>query len=329
MKILIADQMHPSLFAMLDSQGWIYDYRPDFRRNDIISCLADYDGLIIRSKTRIDEELLTQATDLRFIARAGAGLDLIDDAATQRLGITLFHAGTGNRDAVAEHTVGMLLMLFNNLSRSDREVRQAIWDREGNRGVELMGKTVGLIGYGNNGTATAQRLSGFGCRVLAYDPYPNEMLRQQGVAYVPIEELFREADVVSLHCPLTPENHHLINADSLRQMKDGVMLINTSRGALINTSDVVTALKRGRIGYFGMDVYEEEDGLFFEDHSGDILQDDIIARLMTFQNVLITSHQGFLTSTALQDIAETTIYNLTCFEKNTICENELKLMNAY
>ena len=210
MKILIADQMHPSLFAMLDSQGWAYDYRPDFRRNDIISCLADYDGLMIRSKTRIDEELLTQSTRLRFIARAGAGLDLIDDAATQRLGIMLFHAGTGNRDAVAEHTVGMLLMLFNNLNRADREVRQAIWDREGNRGVELMGKTVGLIGYGNNGSATAQRLSGFGCRVLAYDKY-RENYADQYAEEGTLADIQREADVLSLHIPLTELTRNLVN----------------------------------------------------------------------------------------------------------------------
>lgn len=257
MKILIADQMHPSLFAMLDSQGWAYDYRPDFRRNDIISCLADYDGLIIRSKTRIDEELLTQSTRLRFIARAGAGLDLIDDAATQRLGITLFHAGTGNRDAVAEHTVGMLLMLFNNLNRADREVRQAIWDREGNRGVELMGKTVGLIGYGNNGSATAQRLSGFGCRVLAYDKY-RENYADQYAEEGTLADIQREADVLSLHIPLTELTRNLVNESFIAGFHKPFYLINVSRGEIVNSAAVVQAMKDGKIPGACLDVLENE-----------------------------------------------------------------------
>ena len=257
MKILIADQMHPSLFAMLDSQGWAYDYRPDFRRNDIISCLADYDGLIIRSKTRIVEELLTQSTLLRIIARAGAGLDLIDDAATQRLGITLFHAGTGNRDAVAEHTVGMLLMLFNNLNRADREVRQAIWDREGNRGVELMGKTVGLIGYGNNGSATAQRLSGFGCRVLAYDKY-RENYADQYAEEGTLADIQREADVLSLHIPLTELTRNLVNESFIAGFHKPFYLINVSRGEIVNSAAVVQAMKDGKIPGACLDVLENE-----------------------------------------------------------------------
>ena len=257
MKILIADQMHPSLFAMLETQGWAYDYFPDFRRKDIMSCLTDYDGLIIRSKTRIDEELLTQATRLRFIARAGAGLDLIDDEATQRLGITLFHAGTGNRDAVAEHTVGMLLMLFNNLNRADREVRQAIWDREGNRGVELMGKTVGLIGYGNNGTATAQRLSGFGCRVLAYDKYREDYSDHYAQAAT-LAEIQREADVLSLHIPLTDLTRNMVNEAFIAGFHKPFYLINVSRGEVMNSRAVVQAMKSGKVLGVCLDVLENE-----------------------------------------------------------------------
>lgn len=257
MKILIADQMHPSLFAMLEAQSWHYDYRPDFRRNDIISCLAEYEGLIIRSKTRIDEELLTQATQLKFIARAGAGLDLIDDRATKQMGIPLFHAGTGNRDAVAEHTVGMLLMLFNNLNKADREVRQAIWDREGNRGVELMGKTVGLIGYGNNGSAIAQRLSGFGCRILAYDKYRDDY----GDAHAEeatVEEIQREADVLSLHVPLTDLTRDLINASFIAAFRKPFYLVNVSRGEIVNTKALVQAMEENKILGACLDVLENE-----------------------------------------------------------------------
>ncbi len=257
MKILIADQMHPSLFAMLESNSWQYDYRPDFRRNDIISCLSEYDGLIIRSKTRIDEELLTQATRLQFIARAGAGLDLIDCTATERMGIELFHAGAGNRDAVAEHTVGMLLMLFNNLNKADREVRQAIWDREGNRGVELMGKTVGLIGYGNNGSATAQRLSGFGCRVLAYDKYRDTY----GDSYAheaSLEQIQQEADVLSLHIPLTDITQGMVNEVFIAAFKKPFYLLNVSRGEIINSRAIVQAMKQGKILGACLDVLENE-----------------------------------------------------------------------
>ncbi len=257
MKILIADEMHPSLFAMLDAQGWSYDYRPGFRRNDIIGHLAEYEGLIIRSKTRIDEELLTQATRLRFIARAGAGLDLIDDEATERLGIALFHAGRGNRDAVAEHTVGMLLMLFNNLNKADREVRQAIWDREGNRGVELMGKTVGLVGYGNNGSATAQRLSGFGCRVLAHDKY-RDRYGDQYAQEASLEEIQREADVLSLHIPLTDLTRGMVNEAFIEAFRKPFYLINVSRGEIVNHRAVVEGMKQGKVLGACLDVLENE-----------------------------------------------------------------------
>ncbi len=257
MKILIADQMHPSLFAMLEAQGWSYDYYPDFRRNDIISNLANYDGLIIRSKTRIDEEILTQAAQLKFIARAGAGLDLIDAEATDRMGIQLFHAGAGNRDAVAEHTIGMLLMLFNNLNKADREVRQAIWDREGNRGVELMGMTVGLIGYGNNGSATAQRLSGFGCQVLAYDKYRDNY----GDRYAKessIAEIQREADVLSLHIPLTELTRDMVNAKFIAAFSKPFYLVNVSRGEIVNAKALVQAMKSDKILGACLDVLENE-----------------------------------------------------------------------
>jgi D-3-phosphoglycerate dehydrogenase / 2-oxoglutarate reductase len=257
MKILIADEMHPSLFAMLDAHGWQYDYYPAFRRNDIIGHLADYEGLVIRSKTRIDEELLTQATQLRFIARAGAGLDLIDEAATERLGIALFHAGRGNRDAVAEHTVGMLLMLFNNLNKADREVRQAIWDREGNRGVELMGKTVGLIGYGNNGSATAQRLSGFGCRVLAYDKY-RDHYGDQYAQEASLEEIQQEADVLSLHIPLTDITRGMVNETFIEAFRKPFYLINVSRGEIVNHRAVVEGMKHGKVLGACLDVLENE-----------------------------------------------------------------------
>jgi len=257
MKILIADSMHPSLFEMLDEQKWEYDYHPEFKREDIKSMLPAYDGLMIRSKTFLDREMLENARKLRFIARAGAGLDLIDLDVAKELNIEVFHAGTGNRDAVAEQALGMLLALFNNILRADRQVRNGIWDREGNRGVELMGKTVGLIGYGNNGTATARRLSGFGCKVLAYDKYRDNY----GDAFAvesSIEEIQREADVLSLHIPLTDFTRYLVNDAFIGAFAKPFYLLNLSRGEVVQLKAVTEALESGKIKGACLDVLENE-----------------------------------------------------------------------
>ena len=257
MKILIADSMHPSLFEMLRDEGWDYSYHPEFRREDILNNISGYEGIVIRSKTNVDEEMLSAATKLRFIARAGAGLDLIDLEAAAKRDIEVFHAGKGNRDAVAEHALGMLLALFNNILRADRQVRSGTWDREGNRGVELMNKTVGIIGYGNNGSATAQRLSGFGCRVLAYDKYRDNY----GDAYATessMEEIMQEADVLSLHIPLTEITRYLVNDDFVENFAKPFYLLNLSRGETVSLNAVVTGLKSGKILGACLDVLENE-----------------------------------------------------------------------
>lgn len=249
--------MHPSLFPMLDEAGLAYRYEPTFKRTHILSHIADYEGLIIRSKTVIDEEVLQQAPRLRFVARAGAGLDLIDPEAVRRRNIQVFAANEGNRDAVAEHTVGLLLGLFAHIVKADREVRQGIWNREGNRGIELMGKTVGLIGYGFNGSATARRLSGFGCRVLAYDKY----LKNYGDAYAAestMEEIKAQADVISLHVPLTPETRLMINDDFINAVARPFFLLNIARGEIVQLESVVRGLESGKIRGAGLDVLENE-----------------------------------------------------------------------
>ncbi|GAB2557227.1 2-hydroxyacid dehydrogenase [Spirosoma aerophilum] len=255
--ILIADEMHPSLFAMLDQANFRYDYQPKITRAELVTAIAPFDGLIIRSKTTIDEELLTHATNLQFIGRAGAGLDLIDLEAVKKRGIQVFHAGEGNRDAVAEHVVGMLLGLLANILKADREVRQGIWDREGNRGYELGSLTVGLIGYGNNGQATARRLSGFGCRVLAYD----KLLTGYGDAFAQeatLPQIMAEADVLSLHIPLTDETRMLINDTFIDQVNKPFYLINIARGEITSLSAVVRGLESGKIRGACLDVLENE-----------------------------------------------------------------------
>ncbi|WP_439584763.1 2-hydroxyacid dehydrogenase [Dyadobacter bucti] len=286
MKILIADSMHPSLFNMLDEQGWDYSYHPKFIRDDIKRALPDYEGLVIRSKTYVDHELLSGAEKLKFIARAGAGLDLIDLDEAKERGIEVFHAGTGNRDAVAEHALGMLLSLFNNILKSDREVRKGTWDREGNRGVELMGKTVGIIGYGNNGTATAKRLSGFGCRVLVYDKYRDNY----GDAFAEeasVEQIMSEADILSLHIPLTKESRNWINRDFIERFSRPFFLLNLSRGEIVELDAVVNGLKSGKIRGACLDVLENEklDKLT-------AAQQESFDYLRTSDNVVLTPHIG-------------------------------------
>ena len=255
--ILIADEMHPSLFPMLTEAGFRYDYQPKITRPELMDRLGDFDGLIIRSKTNVNDELLSHAPNLRFIGRAGAGLDLLDMAAINSRGSRVFHAGAGNRDAVAEHSVAMLLALLTNLLKADREVRQGIWDREGNRGYELGSLTVGLIGYGNNGQATARRLSGFGCRVLAYDKfrahYGDAFATESSIA-----EIRAKADVLSLHIPLTTDTRHFINDEFVAQMAKPFYLINIARGEIVSLSAVVNGLKSGKIRGACLDVLENE-----------------------------------------------------------------------
>jgi len=262
---------------------------------------------------------------VHYIALRSAGFNQVDVAAARRLGIRVARVPAYSPYAVAEHTVALMLALNRKIHRAHNRVREGNFSLDGLTGFDMQGKTVGIIGVGKIGQKLAQILRGFGCRVLASDPNPDsKWAAQHEVVYVSNEALFAASDIISLHAPLTPQTQHLVREETLSQMKDGVMIINTGRGALIHTRDAIRALKCGKIGYLGLDVYEEEKELFFEDRSAEILQDDIIARLMTFPNVLITSHQAFLTDTALQNIADTTAHNLDCFSAGSSCVNEVR-----
>jgi D-3-phosphoglycerate dehydrogenase / 2-oxoglutarate reductase len=256
-KILIADEMHLSLMPMLQSIGLEPDYQPLIRRDDINEILKNYEGLIIRSKTTVDKELLSNAQNLKFIGRAGAGLDLIDIEETQRLGIEIFAANEGNRVAVAEHVIGMLLTLMNKIHLADREVRQGIWHREENRGDELMGKTIGILGYGNNGKATAERLKAFGCKVLAFDKFKNDF-SDEFVTESTMQQIFEEADILSLHIPLTEDTLRMVNRDFINQFHKKIYFINAARGEIVVLDDLVEALENGRIKGSCLDVLENE-----------------------------------------------------------------------
>jgi D-lactate dehydrogenase len=266
------------------------------------------------------------AMGIRCIALRSAGYNHVDLSEAKKLGIQLARVPEYSPYSVAEHTIALMLALNRQLVHAHNRINEHNFSLDGLTGFDMFGKTAGIIGTGKIGAQVARILHGFGCSILAFDAQENEALKKEiGVKYVELKTLCQQSDIISLHLPLMTQTKHLIKRESIDWMKKGVMLINTSRGGLIYTIDVVEALKTGYIGYFGMDVYEEEEGLFFEDHSQDILQDDVIARLMTFRNVLITSHQAFLTKTALQNIAATTIHNLDCFAKGFVSGNELNV----
>jgi D-lactate dehydrogenase len=251
---------------------------------------------------------------VKHIALRCAGFNSVDLVAAKELGLSVTRVPAYSPNAVAEHAVALLLALNRKIPRASNRVRDANFSLNGLVGFDLHGKTAGIFGTGKIGRVAAQILRGFGMKVLAYDPFPlPEWARENGVEYCDAKTLARESSVISLHAPLTPETHHIIRADTLELMKPGTILINVSRGALIDTHALIDALKCGRLGGVGLDVYEEEEGVFFEDLSGQILQDDELARLLTFPNVLITAHQAFLTHEALREIGRVTVANLIAF----------------
>src|SRR5690554_2843335 len=257
MKILIIDEMHNSIIPLLESEGFIVDYRPEIEREEIEQIIQGYDGLIIRSKTPMDKPLLSQATQLKFIGRAGAGIDKIDLEYLEERGIQLYNAPEGNRDAVAEHALGMLLALFNHIPRADRQVREKIWKRELNRGEELAGKTVGIFGFGNMGEAFAKRLQGFDVRILAYDKYRSGF-GGRGIEEVSFEEIQQEADILSIHVPLTAETKNFFTLEVLEKFRKSFYLINTARGEVVSLDTLNRALDSGKLRGALLDVLEKE-----------------------------------------------------------------------
>lgn len=260
-RILIIDAVHPLIPETFRNQGHQCDFFPDYERADFMQIIGQYDGLIIRSKIRIDRALMERAAKLRFIGRVGAGMENIDvDCAAER-GVRCYNSPEGNRDAVGEHATGMLLALMNNMIRADHQVRQGIWQREENRGHEIMGKTVGIIGYGNMGSAFARRLKGFGATVIAYDKYKSGF-SDEFVQEAPMERLFNECDILSLHVPLTAETTYLVDEPYLERFTRKIWLLNTARGQVVKTADLVSRLKAGKVYGAALDVLEYEDSSF-------------------------------------------------------------------
>jgi len=265
--------------------------------------------------------------DTRLVTLRATGFNNVDLRAAEQLGMTIMRVSRYSPYAVAEFAVGMMLALSRKIHRAYNRVREGNFLLDGLIGFELHGKTVGIAGTGKIGSVLARILHGFGCALLAYDVTENPECTELGVRYVPLKELLSKADIVSLHLPLTPETRHLINDENLAYMKPGAMLINTSRGALVDTRALVRALKKGRLGAVGLDVYEEESHIFYEDLSDEIIPDDVIMRLLTFPNALVTGHQAFFTREAMAVIAETTIQNISDFAAGHENENILRPKN--
>ena len=286
---------------------------------------AGFDAVCVFVNDRLDAKVIEKlaSSGTRLLALRCAGYNNVDVSSAQQHGLTVVRVPAYSPHAVAEHTIALILALDRKLHRAYNRVREGNLALDGLLGFDLCGRTAGIIGTGRIGVVVAKILAGFGCQVLAYDPVPSETCLSLGVCYTTMDNLLARSDVVTLHCPLTPENRHVINRAAIARMKEGVMLINTSRGALVDTVAVIEALKSGRIGYLGLDVYEEEEQIFFEDRSGLIISDDVFSRLLTFPNVIITGHQAFFTREALDGIAATTIKNITDFEDGRTSGNEV------
>ncbi|MBD1576476.1 MULTISPECIES: 2-hydroxyacid dehydrogenase [Vibrio] len=271
------------------------------------------------------ERLAKQGTKL--IAMRCAGFDRVDLEAAKRLGLQVVRVPAYSPEAIAEHAVGMMMCLNRRFHKAYQRTRDANFSLEGLTGFNFYGKTVGVVGSGKIGFATMRILKGLGMNILCFDPYPNQQTIDLGVTYTTLDDIYQQADVITLHCPLMDENRDMLNTDSFKKMKDNVMIINTSRGGLLNSSDAIEALKMGKIGALGLDVYDHEKELFFQDKSNDIITDDTFRRLSACHNVIFTGHQAYLTDEALQNIADTTLANIKAFSQQQTSGNEIININ--
>lgn len=287
MKIAILDKVHPLIAKELSEKGWQCVNLFEASRKELKQTIHSYQGIVLRSRVKMDEDFLKEAASLKFIGRPGAGLENVDLDYCEANGIKVFRSPEGNRDAVAEHAIGMLLSLFNKLKKADTEVRKGVWLREGNRGIELMGKTIGIIGYGYMGKAFAQRLKGFGVQVIAYDKYIKGF-GDENVKEVSLQTIFEEAEVVSLHTPLTKETIGLVNSEFLKQFQQPIYFINTARGQSVVTKAVVDGLKSKSVLGACLDVSEYESSTFTSLETGNV--PDELAYLYGSENVVLTPH---------------------------------------
>ncbi len=292
--------------------GFELEYYETHLGPHIINAVEKADAICVFVNDRVNAQVIEALAKkgIQVIALRCAGFNNVDLQAAKASGIRVCRVPAYSPQAVAEHAVAMMLTLNRKTHKAYNRVREQNFSLNGLLGFDVHRKTVGVVGTGNIGSAFCKIMLGFGCKVIAYDVAVNKELETKGVAFVPLPEILKQSDIISLHCPLTDETHHLVNSNSISWMKKGVMLINTSRGGLIDTKAVIDALKSKQIGYLGIDVYEQEEKLFFRDLSANIIEDDTIQRLMSFPNVLVTAHQAFFTEEALQQIAHVTLNNI-------------------
>ncbi|MFP3834316.1 2-hydroxyacid dehydrogenase [Chryseobacterium sp. SIMBA_028] len=298
MKVLLLDKNHPLITEQLLAQNFILEEDFTSSYDEVCQKIKNYDGIIIRSRIPLDKNFLEQGKNLKFIARVGAGMENIDIPAAEALGIQLINSPEGNRDSVAEHVVGMLLVIMNRLFIASQEVKNGIWKREENRGDELLGKTVGLIGYGNMGKATAKRLSGFGCKVIFHDILPD--LSDEFATQVTLDELKQSAEVLSLHIPLTSETHYLIDKKFISEMKNDFYFVNTARGKNVETKSLVEALKEGKVKGACLDVLEYEKSSF---ENLEIENEDL-KYLLQSEKTIVTPHIAGWTHQSKEKLAQ-------------------------
>jgi D-3-phosphoglycerate dehydrogenase len=295
-RLLIVDDLHPLFKQEAEALGYVVSDEPLFTREQTLASIKEYEGLAIRTKFQVDREILDAAPNLKWIARAGAGMDNIDEAYAKAKGIKCINAPEGNADAVGEHAVGMLLALLNKFRQADMQVRTGVWDREVNRGWELKGRTVGIIGYGHMGQAFAQKLQGFGVQVIAFDKYKTGF-SDAFAKEVSMEEIVKHSDVLSLHVPLTRETKHLVNQEYLHHFRKPIFLLNTARGEVLDTNTLVKALKEGKVLGAGLDVLEIEKFPALGEEAW-------FAELLAHSNVLLSPHVAGWTQESYRKLSE-------------------------
>lgn len=309
--ILIADALHPVLLERLTAEKIAFNYQPEITREETLRIITPYTGLIVRSKFRVDKQFIDEARCLTFIARAGSGLDTIDTAYAQSRGIALLHAPEGLRDSVAEHTIGLMLSLHHHIVASHNEIQSALWDREGNRGTELGGKTVGIIGYGNTGSSVARKLSGFGVKVIAYDKY-RENFADEYATPCDMETIYHQTDILTVHVPLTTETNGWMNETFFDRFRKPIVFINCARGKIVNPFDLVMALEKKKIAGAGLDVLPEEPPF----SAGTDETPSWFHALRAMPNVIFTPHIAGWSTESYQRISEVLADKITVFYRS-------------
>ncbi len=327
MKIaFFSTQSYDKEFFNRNNTGHFISYYESLLNEGTTKLAKDHEAVCVFVNDKLNKTVILQLKEagIKLIALRCAGYNNVDVATAKESGIAVVRVPAYSPHAVAEHAVALILTLNRKTHKAYNRVREGNFSLEKLTGFDLYGKTVGIIGTGRIGSAFAEIMMGFGCRLLLFDVSKDVGLEKKGASYVSLTELLKQSDIISLHCPLTEKTRHLINGETLGVIKKGAMLINTGRGALIDTTAVIRALKKGQLGYLGMDVYEQEEQLFFRDLSESIIQDDQIMRLMTFPNVLITAHQAFFTEEALDQIARVTLQNISDFEAGKTLTNAIQ-----